>query len=107
MCTECAVAVVSGYQQRAGKMTEVESGARSKLTREDLDIIKEALLEAAEGDVFQQLIQTKVSETVAEAMAGGKEEIRELRVELDDTKTRLNELEKCSRRLCLNVTGVP
>ncbi|KAF0287080.1 hypothetical protein FJT64_014444 [Amphibalanus amphitrite] len=87
-------------------MTE-EKGAKGKLTREDLDIIKEALLEAAKEDMFQQLIQAKVSEAVAEAMAGKEEEMRELREELDDTKTRLNELEQYSRRLCLNVSGVP
>ncbi|KAF0312610.1 hypothetical protein FJT64_016650 [Amphibalanus amphitrite] len=75
-------------------MTE-EKGAKGKLTREDLDIIKEALLEAAKEDMFQQLIQAK------------EEEMRELREELDDTKTRLNELEQYSRRLCLNVSGVP
>ena len=87
-------------------MTE-DTGAKGKLTREDLAIIKEALLEAAKEDLFQQLIQTKVSEAVAEAMAGKEEEIRELREELDDTKTRLNDLEQYSRRLCLNVSGVP
>ena len=78
---------------------EEQHGAKGKLNKEDLDIIKNALLEAAKEDLFQELIQAKVNEAVAEAVAGKEEQIRELREELDDTKTRLNELEQYSRRL--------
>ena len=71
------------------------------------DDIKEALIEAMKENVLQELLKAHVREAVAEAVAAKDDEIRELREELEDTKVRLNDLEQYSRRLCLNVTGVP
>lgn len=68
---------------------------------------KNALIEAIKDSDIQELIRAHVKEAVAEAMAGKDQEIRELREELEDTKVKLNELEQYSRRLCLNVSGVP
>lgn len=68
---------------------------------------KNTLLEALKDPEVQELFKAQVREAVAEAMAAKDKEIKELRAELDDTKAKLNELEQYSRRLCLNVSGVP
>ena len=80
----------------------------------DKDAIKEALIEAIKDSAIQELIKEQVRAAVTEANAAKDEEIRELRedleeakAELEETKVKLNELEQYSRRLCLNVTGVP
>ena len=69
--------------------------------------IKEALIVAMKESVMQDLIKEHVRAAVAEAVRTKDAEIQELREELEDTKTKLNELEQYSRRLCLSVTGVP
>lgn len=69
--------------------------------------IKEALIEAMKDSAMQDLIKEHVRAAVAEAVRSKDAEIQELREELEDTKTKLNELEQYSRRLCLSVSGVP
>ena len=44
---------------------------------------------------------------MAEAVAAKDEQIKELQEELEETKDKLNEIEQYSRRLCLNITGIP
>ena len=69
--------------------------------------VSAAVAESMKGTEFQELIKTQVNEIVADAVAAKDEEIHVLREELEDTKGKFNELEQYSRRLCLNVSGVP
>ena len=57
--------------------------------------------------VFQEKTKKVVEAAVAEAVATKDAELRELKEELAETKMKLNDLEQYSRRLCINVSGIP
>ena len=72
----------------------------------------DAALEAAvtkmlQNEVFVDIIREQVKVAVDSAVAARDAEIEALREELADTKAQLNSLEQYSRRLCLDVSGVP
>ena len=70
-----------------------------------------ALIEAMKDgdfrDFFKEQMKAAVAEAVAEAVAAKDQEIKELRERLEATEDKVNELEQYSRRLCLNVSGIP
>ena len=74
----------------------------------------EAMKDGEFRDFFRELVKEFVAETVAEAMAAKdkqietlSEELEAAKGELEATKDKVNELEQYSRRLCLNVSGIP
>ena len=73
--------------------------------------VKRALLEAMKESAFQDVIREQVREAVsvavAEAVSAKDAEIKELKEELAETKVQLNTLEQYSRRLCVNISGIP
>ncbi|KAF0298397.1 hypothetical protein FJT64_004264 [Amphibalanus amphitrite] len=77
----------------------------------DASTLKKTVLECLkDGELrgeFQSLIQEMVTGAVAEAMAARDTEIAELKDQLKRTTDQLNDLEQYSRRLCVNITGVP
>ena len=83
------------------------------VTRAVMDeaVLQQAIMGVMKNDVFVQLIRDQVKEqvatAVAEAVASRDAEIESLREELSETKAQLNCLEQYSRRLCLDVSGIP
>ena len=83
------------------------------LTRTAMDdaVLQQVIIRFAKDDAFLEIIRDQVKaavkEAVDEAVAARDAEIESLREELADTKAQLNSLEQYSRRLCLDVSGVP
>ena len=77
----------------------------------DEAVLQQAIMNIMKNDVFVQIIRDQVKEqvavAVAEAVASRDAEIESLREELSETKAQLNCLEQYSRRLCLDVSGIP
>ena len=73
--------------------------------------MKRALVEAIKEGAIQELIRNEVRTAVTEAVKAAVEqkdaEISSLREELKEAKEQLNDLEQYSRRLCLNISGIP
>ena len=73
--------------------------------------VKRALVEAIKEGAIQELIRNEVRAAVIEAVkfavAQKDAEITSLREELKGAKEQLNDLEQYSRRLCLNISGIP
>ena len=65
--------------------------------------MKRAVMDCFKEGEFQSILR----EVVAEAMAAKDAEIADLRDQLRKANTHINELEQYSRRLCVNVSGVP
>ena len=74
---------------------------------DDEGALKKALLECFRDGEIQSLLREQVRAAVAEAVAAKDKEITELKDELRRTNEQLNELEQYSRRLCINITGIP
>ena len=60
----------------------------------------------AAGDAERQSLKKELSETT-QAVAAGDAERQSLKEELSEVKIQLNSLEQYSRRLCLDVSGIP
>lgn len=85
----------------------------------DRQELREALLSCLEDDAvldrltdrlsdkLAERIETTVNFAVAAAVADKDREIRELKLELQETANQVNELEQYSRKQCINVKGVP
>ena len=84
----------------------------------DEDCVKRALIEAIKEGALRKLIRAEVRDALTEVREGVMEAVREamaekdalieaLRNELKETKEQMNDLEQYSRRLCLNVSGIP
>ena len=73
----------------------------------DEGALKRALLECLRDDEFHALLREQVKAAVAEAVAAKDTEIAELRDQLRRTSERVNDLEQYSRRLCVNISGIP
>ena len=70
--------------------------------------VKKALMEQLrDDDEVQALLAEQIRAAVAEAVADRDREIADLKQQLKCTSLQLNELEQYSRRLCVNVSGVP
>ena len=69
--------------------------------------LKKAMLECLRDGEIQSLLREQVKAAVAEAVAAKDQEIAELRDELRRTNDQLNDLEQYSRRLCINISGIP
>ena len=70
--------------------------------------VKKALMEhLRDDDEVQALLAEQIRAAVAEAVADRDQEIADLKQQLKCTSLQLNELEQYSRRLCVNVSGVP
>ena len=69
--------------------------------------MKKALMEFLKDEGIQSLLREQAKMAAAEMMAAKDSEIAELKEELRRTNERLNELEQYSRRLCVNVSGIP
>ena len=67
------------------------------------EAMKRAVMECFKDGEFQSILK----EIVAEAMAVKDAEIADLRDQLKKANTHINELEQYSRRLCVNVSGIP
>ena len=65
--------------------------------------MKQAIMECFREGEFQSILR----EVVAEAVAAKDAEIADLRDQLKKATTQINELEQYSRRLCVNVSGIP
>ena len=82
------------------------------IDRQDL---REALMACLEDDAVLERLSDKLAErieatvnfAVAAAVAEKDREIRELKLELQETANQVNELEQYSRKQCVNVKGVP
>ena len=59
------------------------------------------------NDVILNIIRDQVKTAVDAAVAERNAEIKALKEELAETRTQLNTLEQYSRRLCLDISGVP
>ena len=69
--------------------------------------MKKALMEFLKDEGVQSLLREQAKMAAAEMMAAKDSEIAGLKEELRRTNERLNELEQYSRRLCVNVSGIP
>ncbi|KAF0308236.1 hypothetical protein FJT64_020520 [Amphibalanus amphitrite] len=69
--------------------------------------LKEAITRILKDDVFVDIIRDQVRAAVDSAVAARDEEIEALKEELAETRAQLNGLEQYSRRLCLDVSGIP
>ena len=69
--------------------------------------IKKAMMDCLKDDDVQSLLLGKMEAIVAKAVAAKDQEIAELKDQLRRTNDQLNELEQYSRRLCVNIAGVP
>ena len=69
--------------------------------------MKKALIEHFKDDEVQALLAEHIKAAVAKAVAERDKEIADLKEQLRSTNLQLNELEQYSRRLCVNVSGVP
>ena len=78
---------------------------------QDMETFKRRFAAVMEDEAFRSIVdkhvEAAVKMAVDKAVAVKDAEIKELREELTETKTRLNELEQYSRRMCLNVSGIP
>ena len=99
-------------------MPVIRGGGGGEPALMDEDTIKRALTSAIKDGIIKDLIQSQVreamlevrqtvTEAVREALAQKDAEIKELKAELKETREQLNDLEQYSRRLCLNVSGIP
>ena len=74
-------------------------------------VLKEAIARFVKDEAFVEIIRGQVRaavrEAVDEAVAARDAEIETLKEELAETKAQLNSLEQYSRRLCLDVSGIP
>lgn len=86
---------------------------------------KKAFIAAMEDGTFLSTVKEQVREVVETAVATAvaardaeikelrdeltdtRAEVRELKDELTDTKAKVNEIEQYSRRMCLNISGIP
>lgn len=57
--------------------------------------------------VLRDVMTPMIRELMSEVLASKDEEIAALKSELNATKAAVNELEQYSRRLCLNISGIP
>lgn len=73
----------------------------------DDDVLKAAIVRILKDDVFVDIIRDQVKAAVDHAVAAKDAEIESLKEELSETKAQLNNLEQYSRRLCLDVNGIP
>ena len=73
----------------------------------DDTVLKEAIVRILKDDVFVDIIRDQVRAAVDSAVAAKDAEIESLKEELAETKAQLNGLEQYSRRLCLDVSGIP
>ena len=69
--------------------------------------LRKMMKECLKDDEIQSLLLGKMEAIVAKAVAAKDQEIADLKDELRRTNDQLNDLEQYSRRLCINVTGVP
>ena len=87
--------------------------------------VKRALVDAIQEGAIQELISTQMREAVKSAvkealtqqnaeikslkeeLKESREENKQTREELKETREQLNDLEQYSRRLCLNISGIP
>ena len=69
--------------------------------------LRSMMKECLKDDEIQSLLLGKMEAIVAKAVAAKDREIADLKDELRRTNDQLNDLEQYSRRLCINVTGVP
>lgn len=69
--------------------------------------IQKAVMDCFKCEAFQSLLSQAVKAAVTEAIAAKDAEIADLKDQLRKTNSQLNELEQYSRRLCVNVSGVP
>ena len=69
--------------------------------------LKKALLEFLKDEGIQSLLREQAKMAVAEAVAAKDNEIAELKEQLRRTNEQLNDLEQYSRRLCMNISGIP
>ena len=70
-------------------------------------VLKEAITRVLKDDIFVEIIRDQVRAAVESAVAARDSEIETLREELAETRAQLNGLEQYSRRLCLDVSGIP
>ena len=73
----------------------------------DETAIKEAVSRILKDDAFLSIIREQVRAAVDSAVAERDAEIASLREELSETRAQLNSLEQYSRRLCLDISGIP
>ena len=77
----------------------------------DMETFKKRFAAVMEDETFQSIInkhvETAVKMAVAKAVSERDAEIRELKEELTEVKMKINDIEQYSRRLCLNVSGIP
>ena len=73
----------------------------------DDDTLEATITKILKNDVFVDIIREQVKLAVDSAVAERDAEIELLREELTETKAQLNSLEQYSRRLCLDVSGIP
>ena len=73
----------------------------------DDDALEAAITRILKNDVFVGIIREQVKLAVDSAVAARDAEIDSLREELAETRAQLNTLEQYSRRLCLDISGVP
>ena len=73
----------------------------------DDTVLKEAIVRILKDDVFVDIIRDQVRAAVDSDVAAKDAEIESLKEELAETKAQLNGLEQYSRRLCLDVSGIP
>lgn len=73
----------------------------------DDDALEAAITRIMRNDVVVNIIREQVKLAVDAAVAERDAEIMSLKEELAETKAQLNTVEQYSRRLCLDISGVP
>ena len=73
--------------------------------------LQQAIIRFARDEAFLKIIREEVKAAVKtahdEALAERDAEIQSLKEELSEAKAQINSLEQYSRRLCLDVAGIP
>ena len=69
--------------------------------------MKMVLMDCFKEGEFQAILKEAVAAAVTEAMAAKDAEIADLKEQLKKTTMQVNDLEQYSRRLCVNVSGIP
>ena len=74
-------------------------------------VLQQAIIRFTKDDAFLEIIRDQVKAAVKtavdDAVAARDAEIQALKEELSEAKAQINSLEQYSRRLCLDVSGIP
>ena len=74
-------------------------------------VLQQAIIRFTKDDTFLEIIRDQVKEAVKtavdDAVAARDAEIQALKEELSEAKAQINNLEQYSRRLCLDLSGIP